>query len=308
MSGDNVTKHNKTSLVAISAIGLAVIFILIKAWLFYTTQATSFMASLLDSAMDVGLSGATLIGIYWAAKPSNARHRYGYGKVEALLGLLQSIFLSLAALVLAWTAGSRLAEPQTLSASLADIILTCTILFANGALILWQSRVIKETGSLAIKGDRAHYISDIFSNAALLLLLVIDVIIPTIYLDPLFTLIISVILLLSAIEHMRNCANILLDKEADEEVREEIFVAASMVKGVAGIHDLRVIDSGARLGVSLDVEVDGDLSLITAHDISRDVENVILALAPGAEIMIHIDPVGEREDSRHVNLKPMHFT
>lgn len=300
--------YAKVKTMAAATFGMAVFMVAIKTYLFFATDAVSFLALMLDSLMDVGLSAATLIGVYWAAKPADSRHRYGYGKVEALLAMFQSLFLALAALSISWLAGMRLVYPQALTAHVFEIGLTVFVFFANLGLVALQNKVVNETNSLAIKGDRAHYTSDVFTNGGVLVLLILNLAMPAYWLDPFFTLAIAAFLLYNAYVVASGAANMLLDKESPEELREEMFVAASMVDGVAGVHDLRIIDRGLRLSLSLDIEMDGDLSLIAAHNIAKDVENALLKIAPNAEIMIHMDPVGDREDSRHIQLKPLHFT
>lgn len=295
-------------LAARCAAALALIFICMKAWLYAETGAASFLASLLDSGMDLALSSVMWFALKWAGRPADARHRHGYGKIEALIGCVQGLVAGTAAALLGWQTGVHLKNPMVLVPSGLDTILCFAMVIGTCALVAFQTFIIKKTGSLAVKADRAHYLGDIGSNAALLILVVVNGIQPVPWLDPLITGLIAVALLSMSIEIIGHGVYMLLDREVSEEKREEFFVAASMVAGVDSIHDLRVIDTGMRLRISLDVELDGDLTLTAAHNIAKDVENALLALSPGAEILIHMDPIGDREDSRHENLKPMHFT
>lgn len=300
--------YAKIKLMAAVTVGMALFMVGIKTYLYLLTDAVSFLAVMLDSLMDVGLSVATLVGVYWASKPADRRHRFGYGKMEALVALLQAIFLSLASLTLCWEAGHRLMEPHVLNAGMFEILATAFIFIANLALVAMQNRVVTETGSLAISGDKAHYTSDLFTNGGVLFILAVNHVAPAAWMDPALTLVIAFYLLFSAFTVGQGAANMLLDREAPEELREEMFVAASMVEGVAGVHDLRVIDRGTWMSASLDIELDGDINLMAAHDIAKHVESALLAIVPNAEIMIHMDPVGDREDSRHKILRPLHFT
>ena len=307
MAPDNTKKYDKTRLAAFLAASLAVLFVLIKGSLYYSTGAASFLASLLDSAMDLGLSGIMWMGLKYASKPADANHRYGHGKMEALLGFIQSLIIGGAALALAWQAGVRFKSPVLLTPDIMDIASCVFILVGTLFLVMFQTRIIKETGSLAIQGDRAHYIGDLSGNVGLLLLLVVNAYHPISWLDPLFCTIIAITLFYMAGEVARGAVNVLLDHEVDDLKREEILQASLDVQGVRGVHDLRVIEAGVHLHISLDIEVDPSLSLVAAHDIALLVEKTLLRVAPGAEIMIHIDPEGALEDSRHETLEPHHF-
>lgn len=308
MTADTSHAYHLPQLAARCAAGLAFLFILIKTWMFTETGASSFLASLLDSGMDLGLSGLMWLVLKWAGRPADARHRHGYGKIEGLLGCAQATIAFVASMALAWQAGMRFRHPVEFVAGTMDIALCAFMVLGTCALVAFQTHVIRKTGSLAVKGDRAHYIGDIASNAALLFLVLVNAFHPVAWLDPMITIAIAIGLLVMAAEIIQHALYMLLDREVPEERREEFFVAASMVEGVDGVHDLRVIDSGMRLNISLDVEMDGGLTLTQAHEIAKNVENALLVLAPDAEIMIHMDPSGDREDSRHENLRPMHFT
>ena len=61
--------------------------------------------------------------------------------------------------------------------------------------------------------------------------------------------------------------------------------------GVRGLHDLRSRRSGIATFLQLHLEVDDDLTLLQAHEISDEVELKLQRLYPAAEIIIHIDPI-----------------
>ena len=59
---------------------------------------------------------------------------------------------------------------------------------------------------------------------------------------------------------------------------------------VKGLHDLRTRSAGPHKFIQLHLELDGNLSLWRAHEISDAVEADLQAAFPDAEIMIHQDP------------------
>ena len=76
----------------------------------------------------------------------------------------------------------------------------------------------------------------------------------------------------------------------NESVRERIMVIARN-SGLA-IHHVTVHDVGGRLTVSIDLEVDGDMDLIAAHDIAHDLERSIRAdFGEDVEVDTHIEPL-----------------
>jgi cation diffusion facilitator family transporter len=76
----------------------------------------------------------------------------------------------------------------------------------------------------------------------------------------------------------------------NESVRERIMVIARN-SGLA-IHHVTVHDLGGKLTVSIDLEVDGDMALIAAHDIAHELErNIRDEFGEDVEVDTHIEPL-----------------
>jgi cation diffusion facilitator family transporter len=76
----------------------------------------------------------------------------------------------------------------------------------------------------------------------------------------------------------------------NESVRERIMVIARN-SGLA-IHHVTVHDLGGKLTVSIDLEVDGDMALIAAHDIAHELErNIREEFGEDVEVDTHIEPL-----------------
>jgi cation diffusion facilitator family transporter len=76
----------------------------------------------------------------------------------------------------------------------------------------------------------------------------------------------------------------------DESVRERIMVIARN-SGLA-VHHVTVHDLGGKLIVSIDLEVDGDMPLVAAHDITRLLEqNIRNDFGADVEVDTHIEPL-----------------
>jgi ferrous-iron efflux pump FieF len=58
------------------------------------------------------------------------------------------------------------------------------------------------------------------------------------------------------------------------------------------VHDLRTRSSGLDIFVQLHIEMDPQMTLRRAHEVSDAVEREIMAVFPNAEVMIHQDPEG----------------
>src|SRR3977135_3617764 len=76
----------------------------------------------------------------------------------------------------------------------------------------------------------------------------------------------------------------------NESVRERIMVIARN-SGLA-IHHVTVHDLGGKLTVSIDLEVDGEMTLTAAHDIAHELErNIRDEFGADVEVDTHIEPL-----------------
>lgn len=285
--------------VGILALCIVSLLICIKLIALNLSGSTAVLASLTDSMMDGIVSLMNFIALRQALKPADKNHRYGHGKIEGLAGLFQGIFMALAALFVLKEALHHLTHPVTINAPETTIgIMVISILLTLG--LTWlQGRSLQNTDSLAIRADRAHYQGDIFTHIAVIIALLGGMLGAPEWLDPLIAIGITVYLGLMAWHIGKKGVDILLDRELSGDAREKILTTILMHQDIKGVHDLRTRSSGMRLHISFDVEIDPDMTLCRAHKVAKQVEEELLKDFPNAEIMIHKDPVGDTDDSRH---------
>ncbi len=82
----------------------------------------------------------------------------------------------------------------------------------------------------------------------------------------------------------------------DESVLERVMVIAR--NRALAVHHVTVHAIAERLAISLDLEVDGALSLAAAHDIASGLEEAIgEELGPEVEVETHIEPLQPHDES-----------
>jgi cation diffusion facilitator family transporter len=157
------------------------------------------------------------------------------------------------------------------------------------ALLRLQHKVVRATGSAAIRADSLHYRSDLLLNASILLALTLAW-----YgwqqLDAYFGLAIAVYILWSAVHIARETVSVLMDQELPSDVSAQMLELARGVPGVLGAHDLRTRISGTHWFVQLHLELPGSLTLSVAHGLCDQVADAIHQRYPKAEVLVHADP------------------
>ena len=282
---------------AFASIAMALFLGAIKGWATWKTGSTAMLGSLADTALDLVASLATLWGVWFAAQPADAEHRWGHGKGEALAAIFQVMLIAISAAAIAFRATSTLiaAEQQTQAAD-TGIAVSLIAIAATFALLAWQRHVIRRTGSLAIRTDNLHYESDLYLNLSVIAALVLDQYLGFSAADPLFGLGIAAWLLLGAWRAASDAIDQLLDREWPEERRLAFVAAAAEHPELSNLHDLRTRTSGMHDFVQFHVDLPPSLTVGEAHDIIHRVENDLRARFPGIEVLIHIDPEGHVDE------------
>src|SRR3954447_18675894 len=75
-------------------------------------HSTSVFADGMESASDVFAYGFVLLGLTIAAKPADAEHPYGHGRVEILTGLLIGLGLAVGGSLICYGSIARLGAPR----------------------------------------------------------------------------------------------------------------------------------------------------------------------------------------------------
>jgi ferrous-iron efflux pump FieF len=275
------------------------VLIVMKAVAFVLSGSVSVLASLLDSIMDGIVSLMNFFAIRESLKPADKNHRYGHGKIEGLAALMQAAFIGGSAMFLALESFRRLAHPQEIGAYGVGIVVMAISIVLSLLLVAYQKHAMKRAPSLAVEADKMHYAYDSYINGGVMLALILQMFGAPVWIDSLFALIVAFWMVRSVIDIGKSGIDMLLDRELPKETREKIKTLVLSDQRVRGLHDLRTRMVGMNINVSFDIELDPQLTLCAAHAIGVDVEKILLQSFPNAEIMIHIDPLGEPEDHRH---------
>ena len=273
-----------------AAIIAASLLIIVKLIAWIMTGSSSILAALTDSLMDVTTSIINLFAIKIALQPADKEHRFGHGKAESLAGLAQAAFISGSSVFLMINGISAVVNNNQIHASSLGVSVMLFSLVVTIALVLFQRYVVIKTNSMAIKADALHYRTDIILNGAVLLAIVLagygwD------WADGVFAIAVSLYILHGAWEIGTQSIDALMDKQLPQEDQELILKLAYKVKGVRGVHDLRTRYSSYIKFIQLHLELDDEQSLFDAHEKADELELALETAFPGADILIHLDPI-----------------
>ncbi len=281
-----------------ASLGVAVALVAIKLAAWVLTGSVALLSSAVDALVDTAAALATFFGVRYAERPPDREHRFGHGKGEAVAGFAQAAFLAGAAFALIFQSVERLIFPQPMKElGLGLGVIVISLLAASG-LVVMQTWVVRQTESTAISADRAHYLTDVAVNVAVLAAFGITRITGWERADPVFALAIAGYMLWNSRGIANDVLKQLLDRELSSEERRRIREKAMSCEGVDGLHDLRTRHSGDRTFVEFHLEVNGQLTIDRGHAISDTVEKAVehLFLPSVVEVIAHLEPTGIADD------------
>lgn len=276
----------------ITSICFAAFLSILKFYAWSISGSFTIQASMLDSLSDFFSSLINFFAIKYALKPANNKYKFGYGKAEALAGFIQSVLIIISCLSILFNVFSNSHQHNVyLYQNKIVLLIMIGCFFSTLTLVIIQKIVIKKTKSLAIESDNLHYQSDLLSDLAAIVAIVVSKWFLIFWLDSLFSLIIVSFLLFGCYKILVKSFNILMDRELPIEISSLIENIIKSNKHVLGVHELRTRSGGNQNFVQVHIELDPEFSLKKAHDIGEEIENLLTNQIPNTQIIIHLDPV-----------------
>ena len=279
----------------LASVAVALTLVLLKLWALGATSSLSVAASLADSALDLMMSIGGLTAILYAARPADEDHAFGHSSVEDLAALAQSVFILISGGVIGFSAVNRLLayQPPELAAEGRGIAIMVVSIAITFALVLWQRRVARRTGSKVVAADSLHYMSDLIPGIGAILSLWASAKFGIGQVDSIVALGAAVLLVIGALRIGKGAWDALMDRRADPALIEAIGALARDWPGVRGFHDLKTRMAGHRVFVNIHIELDGEQTLREAHAIGAGLRRKIIETYPQCDVIVHKDVAGD---------------
>ena len=270
---------------------VAVSLVAAKLWAWLASGSVGVLASLADSSLDLLASMIAATGVWFSARPADDNHRFGHEKGEAAAALVQAVLIGVSVIFIATETINAFLAPEPLTAEGVAMLVMAGSLAATIILVSIQTIALRRDASLAVEADRAHYVGDILSQGGVLAALAATTYLGAPRLDAIAGAAVGVMLAIAAATIARKALRDLLDEELPDAERDAICKAARGASKALGAHDLRTRRAGERLFVQLHLDLPAEMALREAHAAGERARAAILKLHPGADVIIHHDPV-----------------
>jgi cation diffusion facilitator family transporter len=252
------------------------------------THSLSMTADGLNSLLDGASNVVGLIGLAVAARPPDPNHPYGHRRFETLTSLAIALFMLLALFEIVQGSIERLRHDVTPEVTAISFVVMFGTLIVNIGVTTWERRAANRLSSSILLADARHTGSDVFVTLSVISGL-IAVRLGLTWADIALALVVAAVIAWGAWQIVREAALSLSDEAVAST--ERIEQAARSVAGVRGIHNIRTRGGEGLIWVDLHIQVDPNMPVDRAHDISSQVATRIEAeIGTPADVTVHIEP------------------
>lgn len=278
----------KTSLFAIAA---ALVLAASKFCVGMISGSMAVVSSGLDSLLDVLMSAMNFLAIGKSAQPPDLTHHYGHGKVENLAAVAQALFILCTGGAIILKSAQKYVENVPISYSSLDTGVMALSLIFSFVISRRLKKVGAETDSSPLKADALHYTSDLYSNAAAIVAIILTYYTGMIFFDLLFAVIVGIIIIFSARNILKYGILGLMDSPIPRSIEKELMeIIGRLTYPCAGIHRLRTRLSGSRKYVDFHLLLCRRLLILEAHEQTKEIEQEIRNKIPACDVLIHMEP------------------
>lgn len=294
---ENGTENVKTAYkVSVVSIFVNIVLSAIKLASGIIANSSALISDAVHSLSDVFSTVVVIIGVKMSNKADDEDHQYGHERLECIAAIILASVLMLTGFGIGFS-GIKVFTSNELSELKSPGALA---LFAAGLSIVvkesmyWYTRsAAKKINSDALMADAWHHRSDALSSVGSIIG-VGGAMLGFAVLDPLASVVISFFIIKAAFDIYKDAVSKLTDKAADLQTTAKIREIILSNKNVLGIDVLKTRLFGSKMYVDVEISVDGNMTLFSAHETAQTVHDEIEKnFQTVKHCMVHVNPYSE---------------
>lgn len=249
------------------------------------------LADAINSFTDIFASFAVWVGLRLSRRKPTDMFPYGYYRAETFAMLAVSVIIVISGIEIVKEGVKRYAEQVTLSYPILPLVTSLISALTYYFLSIYKRKVGERINSQSLISDSKNSMVDVYSS-----ILVFASIFFTYsgftWADPIAGIIVGIYVVKTGLWFGKDAIFALMDVCTNPERIDEIKRIAEGIKGVKGVHDVKLRRSGLVVFGEMHLEVDRGLAVIRAHKIADEIEEKVKRKFGDVEsLTIHIEPV-----------------
>jgi cation diffusion facilitator family transporter len=262
------------------------------------SHSQAMISDSIHSLSDVLSTFVVIIGVKLSNKKADKEHPYGHERLECVASIILSVMLIFTGIAIGITGIKNIISRKyviLISGTLALIIAILSILVKEA--MYWYTKIVaKKINSGALLADAWHHRSDALSSIGSFIgILGTKLGFPV--LDSIASIIICLFIIKVAIDIFKDAIDKMVDRACDEETINKIETIINKNKKVISIDDLKTRQFGNRYYIDVEISVDKNMSILSAHSIAQNLHDTIEEKIPFVKhCMVHVNPNEEETE------------
>ena len=259
-------------------------------------HSPALLADGINSTSDVAYGIVVKIFMGISSKPADQEHPYGHDRLESIAAVVVGAFVITTAISIFWSSINSVYElfgegsTATGASQLALWIGLCTIAVKIW-LSLWTGKIGKQTNNNVLLALAADHRNDIFSAMAATVGIIFGRL-GYLFVDPLAGGVVSIIILLTGVEIIRESAADLMNTLPGKKLTEEIRNKLKQLDDVLDVEEIHGHRFGLYMVVNITVGVSPELTVAEGDRIATLVEDLLVRdMDIIRRVFVHYHPV-----------------
>ena len=270
-------RNKKIVRVSIYGIIVNIILVIFKAVVGLIANSIAIVLDAINNLTDAMSSVITIIGTKLANKAPDKKHPFGYGRIEYFSSIIIAFIILFAGGTSLKESIEKIINPAETNysiISLVIVIIAVIVKFVFG-------RYVKKSGEKLNSQSLVASGTDAFMDSILSFSTFIAAIIALIWkinLEGYLGALISLIIIKSSIDILKETVNSLMGERVDKEFSDKIKEKISSFKEVEGVYDIVLHNYGPQnIIASAHIQVDDDMNAKQIHRLTRLIQSSIYA-------------------------------
>jgi len=276
---------------ALIALGVTGVLAVAKIVVWIATGSLAVLSQAIDSLLDIVALGLVLVAVRVASKPADASHHYGHAKAENLVAFAQTVFLSVIVIGIVVEAVRRMGEEAPVEAPVYALVVLALSALVDAGRAMWLVARARSSRSAALAAGALNVATDV-GTALVALVSLLFVRAGSNTADAVGGFLVAIAVGVAAYRLGKRSVDVLMDRAPTAPV-EAIEEAAARATGVAETRRVRVRGTTEQVFADVTVAAGRTASLERAHQIAEEVEREIDRVVPGADVVVHVEPISE---------------
>ncbi len=293
------TQERKRKIYHVTIVGFVVNLLLsivkLLAGLFGGSAAM--VADAIHSASDFATDAVVMLFVGISAKPQDADHNYGHGKYETLASILIGIVLAVVSVSMAVESVELIGK--ILDGDIPERPSSMVLVVAGGSILAkellyrYTNRVGQALESKIVIANAWHHRSDALSSVGTLIGVGCAYFLGEGWriADPIAALLVSIMIMKVAHDLCKSGVDELLERSLPRDMEAAIIDSVICEDAVYKAHNLRTRRIGNNISIEVNIHVDGEMSVSSAHRLTDCIEERLIGkYGEGTLVSIHVEP------------------